>query len=245
MSDLEYIHWLQELKLITDKYRCSPCGVEMALGKKRDVTDGEGAVEIMVNEFEPLGGPGKIVEIDESLVGKRKYNRGKKKVSQQWVFGGVEQGSNKCFLYTVKKRDTATLVPLIKKNILPGTTIYSDCWKAYSSLNKKGYHHLTVNHSVTFKDGEVCTNTIEGMWQHVKRIFPKCNRRKAMFDSYLGEFMFRKKFVDEDLFVIFLEKISKVYKPKSSDSDDESGDEYTEDEEFATDDEDNDINNNV
>ncbi|KAE8747957.1 hypothetical protein FOCC_FOCC005347 [Frankliniella occidentalis] len=57
---------------------------------------GQGAVGIMVSEFEPLGGPGKIVDIDESLVDKRRYNRGKRKVSQQWVSGGMEQGSTKC-----------------------------------------------------------------------------------------------------------------------------------------------------
>jgi len=31
---------------------------------------------------------------------------------------------------------------------LPGTTILSDCWKAYNSLSVEGYLHETVNHSV-------------------------------------------------------------------------------------------------
>lgn len=37
-----------------------------------------------------------------------------------WVFGGIERGSGKCFLTVVDKRDKATLIPLIKKWILPG-----------------------------------------------------------------------------------------------------------------------------
>ena len=36
-----------------------------------------------------LGGGGKIVEIDESKIGKRKYHRGHV-VAGQWVFGGIE-----------------------------------------------------------------------------------------------------------------------------------------------------------
>lgn len=168
-------------------------------------------------DFDPKGGPGVIVEIDESLVGKRKYNKGKKKKCQQWVFGGVEQGSNRCFLAKVDKRDAATLVPLIKKHILPVTCIYSDCWKAYDSLGRSGYKHLTVNHSVTFKDGDVCTNKIEGMWKHVKSQFPLCNRQKQLFDSYLGEFMFRKKYGHEDVFNAFLTRIKLVYVPLTKD----------------------------
>ena len=39
-----------------------------------------------------IGGPDKIVEIDESKFGKRKYLRGHR-VQGQWIFGGVERGS--------------------------------------------------------------------------------------------------------------------------------------------------------
>lgn len=170
-------------------------------------------------EVEQIGGVGKVVEIDESLFCKRKYNKGKKKKSQQWVFGGVEQGSNKCFLMKVNKRDAATLVPLIKKHVAPGTTIYSDCWKAYDCLGRQGYKHLKVNHSVTFKDGDCCTNTVEGMWGHVKRMFPKCNRQKGLFDTYLGEFMFRRRYDCDDLFPVFMQKIAQVYVPLTSDED--------------------------
>ncbi|KAK3932709.1 putative transposase-like protein [Frankliniella fusca] len=178
----------------------------------------EVCVEIMLKQHEPIGGPEKIVEIDETLCNKRKYNKGKKKVCQQWVFGGVEQGSNKCFLVKVDKRDARTLIPLIVKNVLPGTTIYSDSWKAYETLGPRGFRHLQVNHSVTFKEGEVCTNTVEGMWALVKRSFPRCNRQKAIFDSYLAEFMFRRRWLSEgDKFAMFLEKIKVVYKPKTAD----------------------------
>ncbi|KAE8739811.1 hypothetical protein FOCC_FOCC014679 [Frankliniella occidentalis] len=183
---------------------------------------------LMLRYHEPIGGEGKIVEIDESMFNKRKQNRGSKKKCQQWVFGGVEQGSNKCFLAKVDRRDAKTLVPLIMKNIRPGTTIYSDSWKAYDTLGRRGYRHLKVNHSITFKDGECCTNTIEGMWGLVKRMFPRCNRQKKQFDSYLAEFMFRRRFMQgKDSLASFVEQIVNLYKPSTEDTDAEDSETET------------------
>ena len=74
------------------------------------------------------------------------------------------------FLVYVINRTKKTLLPIIKQFILPGTTIISDCWKSYECLDKNGFDHMTVNHSITFKDPETGahTNTIEGTWFHVK-----------------------------------------------------------------------------
>ena len=97
---------------------------------------------------------GKVVQIDESKFGKRKYHQGHH-VEGQWVFGGIEEDSRKCFLVAVKKRDKQTLLSIIQQWIEPGTIIVSYCWKAYSKLEAHGYEHRTVNHSVEFvnKDG--------------------------------------------------------------------------------------------
>lgn len=50
-----------------------------------------------------LGGDGKIVEIDESKFGKRKYHRGHR-VEGQWVFRGYERGSGRVFMVAVEDR---------------------------------------------------------------------------------------------------------------------------------------------
>ena len=63
----------------------------------------------------------------------------------QWVVGGIESDSRKSFLIPVDKRDEQTLLPIIQKWIKPGTTIISDCWKAYTNLEKYGYTHKTLN----------------------------------------------------------------------------------------------------
>jgi len=118
---------------------------------------------ILQEQSEAIGGPGKFVEIDESKFGKRKYHRGRR-VEGVWVFGGIERDSNppKCLFVPVEDHSAATLIPIIKQWIKPGTTVLSDCWKAYQSLNAEGYIHSTVNHSIEFvSDKGVHTNTIE------------------------------------------------------------------------------------
>ncbi|KAL4113901.1 hypothetical protein QTP88_017455 [Uroleucon formosanum] len=83
----------------------------------------------VIDEFNSMGGEGKVVEIDESKFGKRKYHRGHR-VEGQWVFGGVERETGRCFLVPVERRDKDTLLALVKDWILTGTTIISDCYLA-------------------------------------------------------------------------------------------------------------------
>ncbi|GFW15521.1 putative transposase-like protein [Trichonephila clavipes] len=127
-----------------------------------------------------LGGEGKTVEIEESKIGKRKYNTGHF-VQGQWVFGGIERETGHCFLVAVHDRTAETLLGLIESWIEPGTTVISDCCKSYGRLSERGYHHLTVNHSLEFVDFE----TIEVIWRHFKASLPEYNRR-GRFERYIA-----------------------------------------------------------
>jgi hypothetical protein len=66
------------------------------------------------------------------------------------IFDGIEEETGECFVWPVEKQNVDTLLTLIQFYILPGTTIVSDCWKAYRRIDRLpgGYTHLTVNHSV-------------------------------------------------------------------------------------------------
>ena len=86
-------------------------------------------VEHFLRNPRRLGGEGRIVEIDESLFAKRKYNRGRV-VRAQWVFGGWDRESQQGFLFLVEDRSAATLLPIIEEYILPGSIIHSDEWAA-------------------------------------------------------------------------------------------------------------------
>jgi hypothetical protein len=80
-----------------------------------------------------IGGPGRSVEIDESVFAKRKYSVGRQ-VPEQWVFGGICRETKESFLYSVPDRRASTLLPIIEESILPGTIIVSDEWRAYQGI---------------------------------------------------------------------------------------------------------------
>ena len=88
---------------------------------------------------EKIGGPGMIVEIDESAFGKRKYERGRL-TAVKWVFGGIERGTGKCFMVQVESGNAETLLPLIQEWIGPGTHMH-DGWGAYNDIHLLPEHY--------------------------------------------------------------------------------------------------------
>ena len=90
-------------------------------------------------------------------------------VEGSWILGFIVSGDCESFRLEIcpdNKRDAATLIPLIKKHVAIGTTIRTDCWKAYHSLDDHGYIHETVNHTENFVDLETGAHTqkIESNW---------------------------------------------------------------------------------
>ena len=170
----------------------------------------------MLENCEQIGGNGIEVEVDESKFGKRKYYRGHR-VEGQWVFGGREKyNKKKVFMIPVQDRKQKTLIPLIQKWIKPGTIIHSDCWKSYDKLSKLGYTHVTVNHSKEFMNptNAACTNAIESDWRHAKVLMPHYGVHRGMHSGYLAEFMWRRKYMDDDKFVQLIQDINNSFKRK-------------------------------
>jgi hypothetical protein len=67
-----------------------------------------------------LGGPGVIVQIDESLFNhKSKCNRGRRASKEQSAFGLADTSSKPAITYmeTVDKRDATTLLPIMYENV--------------------------------------------------------------------------------------------------------------------------------
>ncbi|KAK2702880.1 hypothetical protein QYM36_018535 [Artemia franciscana] len=163
-----------------------------------------------------LGGEGIIVEIDEAKLGKRKYNRGRI-VDGVWVFGGIERFTGNSFMVAVPDRSSATLLGTIRDRILPGTTIISDCWRAYDCLAQHGFQHLRVNHSLNFVDPTTGAHTqnIERTWKEVRDNIPTYGRREEHMEAYLAEYYFKKKYSVILRMHYFMNFISELYNPSS------------------------------
>ena len=97
-----------------------------------------------------IGGQGLIVEIDEAKFGNRKYNRGHV-IKGKWVLGGICHETKEVFLEEAERRDKHTLLPIILEKVAQGSTVITDCWKAYNNL-KHSFAHLNGNHSLNFVD---------------------------------------------------------------------------------------------
>jgi len=145
-----------------------------------------------------LGGVGRIVQIDESVMAKAKYNRGHQlHAKQRWVFGVYDPVDKVGYIQLVDKRDANTLLPIIQRVVAPGSTVWSDEWAAYRQLNQLGYVHHTVNHSENFKDPVTgtCTNHVEAYWCAVKRRFKAMvGTSSDMVSSYLDQHMWRERY---------------------------------------------------
>jgi len=73
------------------------------------------------------------------------------------------------FLEVVPNVQTATIRPIIRARVLPGSILDTDEYDIYSFLERDGYVHRTVNHSQgEYARGDVHVNTEEGIWSVVR-----------------------------------------------------------------------------
>lgn len=160
------------------------------------------------------------VELDETYVGGKAINMHKSKraklsgrgtADKTPIFGAVER-KGRVIAVKVSNVDGATLVPQVKRNVAPNTTVYTDEMGAYKYLNDNGYNHQIINHSAgIYALGNAHTNTIEGFWSLVKRGISGVyhNVSPKYLQSYVDEYSFRYNHRNDEtpMFKIVLNQI--------------------------------------
>jgi len=139
-----------------------------------------------------MGGPGSIVEIDETFIGNiaaMPKHRGY--AHKHAVMSLVERGG-KVRSFHVAGTSAAHLVPILRANIAKETAVMTDEAGQYAHLGKEFASHEYVNHSVgEYGRGDIHTNTLEGFYSVFKRgmkgVYQHCSENHL--HRYVDEFV--------------------------------------------------------
>ncbi len=149
-------------------------------------------------------------EVDESYFGAKRVRgkRGRGAAGKTPVFGILKR-DGKVYVNIAKNCSKAELMPIIKGQVLEGSTIYSDGWKSYDGLILNGYDHYRVYHSKNeFARGKTHVNGIESFWSFAKRRLAKFNGlTDQMFHLHLKESEFRWNLRSENLYDIMVKEL--------------------------------------
>ena len=133
------------------------------------------------------------IELDESYFGgARKGKRGRGAAGKVIVFGILKRGG-KVYTKIVQDTKTDTLLPIIRRKIVPDSVVYTDFYRSYNVLDVSEFHHHRINHSTHFAEKKHNhINGIENFWSQAKRVLRKYNGiPKSSFHLFLKECEFR------------------------------------------------------
>ncbi len=133
------------------------------------------------------------IELDESYFGgHRKGKRGRGAAGKVIVFGILKRGG-KIYTKIVQDTKTNTLLPIIRRKIIPDSVVYTDFYRSYNVLDVSEFHHHRINHSTHFaEEKHNHINGIENFWSQAKRVLRKYNGiPKSSFHLFLKECEFR------------------------------------------------------
>lgn len=142
-----------------------------------------------------LGGPGKIVQVDEtSLNFKVKSHRGRSPINKTDALCIVEFDTriSRAFACVISDKKASTILPIINQNVELGSIIHTDEHKSYFRLNYLGYVHDTVCHKYEFVNRETGTNT-QAVESFNNELNLDIKRRKGVATMKRPEFL--KEFV--------------------------------------------------
>ena len=143
----------------------------------------------------PLGGGGKVVEADETYIGrlegvpKQRGGGAHKNI----VLTLVERGGS-ARSFHIDSTSIADIAPILKANISRESRLMTDEARHYMEIGRGFESHEAVNHSKEeYVRGDITTNTVEGYYSIFKRgmkgVYQHCAEKHL--HRYLSEFDFR------------------------------------------------------
>ena len=65
---------------------------------------------------------------------------------------GTLKRGGKVYTKVIPDVKSDTLIPIIRKKVMPDSIVYSDCWRGYNVLDVSEFKHYRINHSKLFAD---------------------------------------------------------------------------------------------
>ena len=142
----------------------------------------------------PMGGAGVTVEIDETFIGRKPGTEVRRGYAHKNAILTLVQRGGTSRSFHVDGTSAADLLPIIKVNILPGTSVMTDEAGQYAHLAKHFATHGFTRHGAgEYVVGDVHTNTVEGFYSVFKRgmkgVYQHCSKKHL--HRYVAEFDFR------------------------------------------------------
>jgi transposase-like protein len=146
-------------------------------------------------DLAPFGGPGGIVEVDETFIGNLKGAPKKRAFHHKMkVLALVDRETGRCRSMVVDNVHVNTIMPLVRANIDRETFVMTDEAPQYRYVSAEfAGHGFTAHGRGEYVRGLIHTNTIEGYFSIFKRgmkgIYQHCGEKHL--HRYLAEFDFR------------------------------------------------------
>lgn len=149
---------------------------------------------MQTKSFKKISG---TIEGDETFIGgrisnmhkdkKAKMPKGRGTVGKAVVQGIIERGGA-VQARVVPNQRRATLQPIIRENVEPGSMVCTDALASYSGLSD-AYIHEVIDHAIEYVRGNVHTNSMENFWALLKRSLmgTYVAVRPEHLDAYLDE----------------------------------------------------------
>ena len=146
----------------------------------------------------PMGGAGKIVEADETYIGKKdgaqKHPTARGYAHKRAVLSLVHRGTGEVRSFHVDNANAANVYPIIDKNLSFESTLMTDEASLYKTIGRSFADHQSVEHGKDeYVRGDCHTNTLEGYFSIFKRgmkgVYQHCDEKHL--HRYLAEFDFR------------------------------------------------------
>jgi len=161
----------------------------------------------------PLGGPGKIVEIDESYLGGKVRRQGVKagRDNKVAILAMAERGG-RAHLQTISNAKAASIRPVLEAHLNPETDkVVTDAACVYGTIIPAEQHEQAINKDLIRSRGFGGTYTVDSAIALFKRGFIGAYHKLSPdhLDSYLSEFSWRfnRRHMQPQMFDLLLGKV--------------------------------------